>query len=834
VKAVVMAGGEGTRLRPLTSNQPKPMVPIAGKPCMEHILELVRRHEITTAVATLAYMPQVISGYFGEGSHLGVELDYSVEEVPAGTAGSVKLLEHYLDETFLVLSGDALTDMDLTSLIEFHRYKGAMATLALKRVPDPLEFGVVITAEDGRIERFLEKPSWGEVFSDTINTGIYVLEPEVLAEIPAEVAHDFSKELFPHLLEAGVPLYGFVTEGYWQDIGNLTQYHEANRDALDGKVKLEMPGVRLRENVWVGEGSLVEQVERIEGPAVIGNYCALDETATIGRYTVLGNNVIVKEQAEIEFSVIDSNCYLGPRTQVRGALIGKNCEIRAHATVSEGAVIGDECSIGEQSTIAPHVRVYPFKTVETGAHVQRSLIWQPRGTTTLFTDEGVTGIVNVDVTPETATRLAMAYGTTLSRGDKIVASRDAHPASRMIKRAMIAGLVATGVSAEDLRVSTAAVTRFEIKNSAAPGGFHVQISDRDPERIQIMFFEQNGILATDETRKEIEKHFNRQELRRALLNQLGDLSFPPRVNEAYISELVSHLDVERVRAARFRIALDYGYSGAAMVMPTLLRSLRVESFSTHSFIDPDEQAILAADLPAFTSQTSRLVEAMGANLGVVLDRAAERIVLIDEQAREIPADAALHLMIGLVAKHRREQGRLVIPANVSRVAERIAGAYGVKVERAGITQAGLIEAAAAPGVTFAGSPDGGFIFPEFQPGFDAVMSIAKVLELLALEQKPISELCAEVPESALIHQRAPVPWSLKGLAMRELGERVKDHRDERADGIRVEENGGWAHLVPDPDEPLFHIYAEGTTDDESTALAQRYRALLDEVLEGAE
>ena len=829
-----MAGGEGTRLRPLTSNQPKPMVPVAGKPCMEHILELVRRHGITNAVATLAYMPQVISGYFGEGSHLGVDLEYSVEEVAAGTAGSVKLLEHYLDETCLVVSGDALTDMDLTSLIEFHRYRGAVATIALKRVPDPLEFGVVITGEDGRIERFLEKPTWGEVFSDTINTGIYVLEPEVLAQIPADVPYDFSKELFPRLLEAGAPLYGFVTEGYWQDIGNLIQYQEANRDALDGKVKLEMPGVRLRENVWVGEGSLVEQVERIEGPAVIGNYCSIDESATIGRYTVLGNNVIVKEQAEIEFSVVDANSYLGPRTQVRGALVGKNCEIRAHATVSEGAVIGDECSIGEQSTIAPHVRVYPFKTVETGAHVQRSLIWQPRGTTTLFTDEGVTGIVNVDVTPETATRLAMAYGTTLRRGDKIVASRDAHPASRMIKRAMIAGLVATGVSAEDLRVSTASVTRFEISNTAAPGGFHVQISDRDPERIQIMFFEQNGILATDETRNAIEKYFNRQELRRALLNQLGDLSFPPRVNEAYISRLASHLDVDRIRAARFRIALDYGYSGAAMVMPALLRSLRVESFSTHSFIDPDEQAILAADLPAFTSQTSRLVEAMGAHLGVVLDRAAERIVLIDEQAREIPADAALHLMIGLVGKHRAGQGRIVIPANVSRVAERIAAAHGVTVERAGITQAGLIEAAAADGVVFAGSPDGGYIFPEFQPGFDAVMSIAKVLELLALEHKPLSELCAEVPDSALIHQRAPVPWSLKGLAMRELGERVKDHRDEEADGIRVEENGGWAQLVPDPDEPLFHIYAEGPTDGESAELAQRYRALLDEVLEGAE
>src|SRR5213592_2566436 len=188
-----MAGGEGTRLRPLTSNQPKPMVTVAGRPCMEHIVELVRAHGIAEIVATLAYLPQIIRGYFGEGSHLGIELDYSVEEVPAGTAGSVKLLEHYLDETFLVVSGDALTDLDLASLLDFHRQTGALATLALKRVPDPLEFGVVITSEDGRIERFLEKPSWGEVFSDTINTGIYALEPEVLEHIPPDQSSDFSK-----------------------------------------------------------------------------------------------------------------------------------------------------------------------------------------------------------------------------------------------------------------------------------------------------------------------------------------------------------------------------------------------------------------------------------------------------------------------------------------------------------------------------------------------------------------------------------------------------------------------------------------------------------------
>jgi mannose-1-phosphate guanylyltransferase/phosphomannomutase len=349
-----------------------------------------------------------------------------------------------------------------------------------------------------------------------------------------------------------------------------------------------------------------------------------------------------------------------------------------------------------------------------------------------------------------------------------------------------------------------------------------------------MFFESNGILATDATRKAVETYFNRQELRRALLNQLGELAFPPRVNEAYVTELLANLDVERIRAARFRIALDYAYSSAAQVMPALLRSLRIESFSTHSFLDPDEQAILAADLPAFTTQTRKLTEAMGANLGVVFDRAAERIILIDEKAREIAPETTLYLLVALMGRYSPPGAKIVLPANVSRVAERLAEKHGVEIMRSGITQAGLIEAAASPGVVFAGSPDGAFIFPGVQPGFDAIMSLAKVIELLALDQRPISELCAEVPKTALVHQRAPVPWSLKGLAMRELSERVRDVRVEQADGIRVEENGGWAQLVPDPDEPLFHIYAEGTNGEESAALAQRYRALLDEVLRAAE
>ncbi|MEX2646770.1 MAG: nucleotidyltransferase family protein, partial [Gaiellaceae bacterium] len=228
-----MAGGEGTRLRPLTSNQPKPMVPVVGKPCMEHILELLLAHDFEDVIVTVAFLPQAIRAYFRDGEGLGLRIEYSVEESPLGTAGSVRLASGALDDTFLVISGDALTDIDLTRLVEFHKEKGAAATIGLKSVDNPLEFGIVVTDEDGRIERFLEKPSWGQVFSDTINTGIYVLEPEVLKHVPDDRPFDFSKELFPLLLEMGRPLYGAVCEGYWQDIGNLDQYRQANFDALD-------------------------------------------------------------------------------------------------------------------------------------------------------------------------------------------------------------------------------------------------------------------------------------------------------------------------------------------------------------------------------------------------------------------------------------------------------------------------------------------------------------------------------------------------------------------------------------------------------------------------
>ncbi|PWK13847.1 nucleotidyltransferase-like protein [Tumebacillus permanentifrigoris] len=240
MKAVIMAGGQGTRLRPLTNRMPKPMVPLLDRPCMEYIIDLLKSHGITEIAVTLQYLPQVIQHHFGDGSSSGVRLHYFEETTPLGTAGSVKNASDFLDETFLVISGDALTDFDLTNAIQKHRECAALGTMMLTEVEDPTRFGVVTTDERGRIARFQEKPAWDEVFSHTVNTGIYILEPQILTLIEPGVVYDFSKQLFPSMLEQGLPLYGFVGEGYWSDIGTPEQYRETQVDMIYGRVNVDL------------------------------------------------------------------------------------------------------------------------------------------------------------------------------------------------------------------------------------------------------------------------------------------------------------------------------------------------------------------------------------------------------------------------------------------------------------------------------------------------------------------------------------------------------------------------------------------------------------------
>ena len=272
-----------------------------------------------------------------------MEIGYSVEESPLGTAGSVKLAAKQLDETFLVISGDALCDVDLSELVAFHKEKGAAVTIGLKSVENPLEFGIVVTDEEGRIERFLEKPSWGQVFSDTINTGIYVLEPEVLKHVPDRPPVRLLEGALSVPARDGPPAVRATSwTGYWQDIGNLDQFRQANFDALEEKVRLNIPGIRIRGNVWLGEGVEIGDLEQIEGPAYIGNYCRIAPGATVGEYSVLSNSVTLRERTRTTRSVIDASTHVGRSCLIEGAIVGRSCDIRAHVRIHEGVAIGDE------------------------------------------------------------------------------------------------------------------------------------------------------------------------------------------------------------------------------------------------------------------------------------------------------------------------------------------------------------------------------------------------------------------------------------------------------------------------------------------------------------
>ncbi|HXH96550.1 MAG TPA: sugar phosphate nucleotidyltransferase [Gaiellaceae bacterium] len=829
MKAVVMAGGEGTRLRPLTSNQPKPMVPIVGKPCMEHIIELLKRHGFEDVIVTVAFLPQAIRSYFGGGETLGIDIGYSVEESPLGTAGSVRLAAGRLDDTFLVISGDALCDVDLTRLVDFHREKRASVTIGLKSVDNPLEFGIVVTDEEGRVERFLEKPSWGQVFSDTINTGIYVLEPEVLKHVPTDRPYDFSKELFPLLLEMGRPIFGCVLDGYWQDIGNLDQFRQANFDALDEKVRLEMPGIRIRGNVWLGEGVDLDDLGSLEGPVYVGNYCRIGQGARVGPYTVLSTSVTVRERGRVVRSIVDASTYVGRSADIEGAVLGRSCDLRAHVRVHEGVAIGDEVTVGAESVIMPGVRIYPFKEVETGSQLFESLIWESRTTTRVFGKYGVSGMVNVDLTPDVAVRLAAALGTAIKRGARIVASREGTPACRLVKRAMISGVTSTGVTVADLRVIPAAVARHVVKAEGYDAGFHVGISPLDPEVIRIQFFEPPGIEMTAAMQKEVEKHFTRGELRRAAAADVGTISYPARVREQYADSLLATLDVEAVRARRYRIVVDYAFSGASYVLPLVLGPLGVEVVAAHAF--PSEPAEAAPGLAASIEQAKRLVPAVGADLGAVFDRAAERLHLIDEQAREIPLEQALLLFLRLLGSNGR-LGKLAFPVTVTSQVDRLVEGSGLEIVRTPASLPELTKAAAEQGVVFAGAVGGGYVFPQFLPAYDAVASLANLLELLASVDRPVSELVAELPPATLVHEQVPCPWALKGLVMRVLNERLAGRELDLTDGIKVYGERGWTQVLPDPDEPVLHLYAEGATPEASAALASELRSLVAEIEQG--
>jgi mannose-1-phosphate guanylyltransferase/phosphomannomutase len=811
MKVIIMAGGEGSRLRPLTSDRPKPMVPIMNRPMMEHIVELLKRYDLTEIGVTLQYLPEQIKNYFDDGRELGVHMQYFIEETPLGTAGSVKNAGAFLDETFLVISGDALTDFDLSKAIDFHRKKGGVATLVLTSVEKPLDYGVVIAGEDGRITQFLEKPSWGEVFSDTVNTGIYILEPEALQYVPEGAKFDFAQDLFPLLMAKGYPLYGYVAEGYWCDIGNLEQYYQAHQDILQRKVNAIIPEREQSPGVFVGENVIIEQGAQINAPVLIGNDVRIGRGALVDSYSVIGANTLVDAHATVNRGLTWRNVYIAPRAEIRGAILCNRVQILQGSSLYEGVVVGDDTVIEENCTLKANVKVWPHKRVESGSIVSDSLIWGTKPAKSLFGFDGISGIVNLEITPELVAKLSVAYGSLLGEGSHVALSSDDWKASRMLKDAAVAGLLSAGIQVYDLGVTVTPVTRQAVKQLDVKGGLHFQLAKETNTNTRIKFFDADGLDLAKGWERKIEQTYYREDFKRIKGLDVGERVMLPNYTEQYKESLLAELELPLFQNTRRKVLLAYPTPWLYSLLVPLLQQLNYEVIT---FSAPAGEPLTLCALQEYFDDVSAAVKRLNADLGVVMDANAENLVLFDKQGHVIADDLFLALL-SLVVFRSGKGGAMAVPVTASAVIEQLAHRHQGRVLRTKTAPRSLMEGLSGEDMRLGK-------YDPFILSFDAIASLTKILEFLAIEDTDLPELLESIPPFFLHKKDVDCSWGIKGAVMRRLIEDTQGSDVELLDGVKVQHVDGWALVLPDSERPIYSVYSEGHSAEIAEELTDLY------------
>lgn len=353
MKAVILVGGEGTRLRPLTYNIPKSMVPIVNRPFLEHMINHLKDHGIDDIILALCYLPHQIQSYFGDGSNFGVKLTYVIEDHPLGTAGAVKNVEAYLDDTFFVFNGDVFTDLDLSAMMRLHRQRGAKTTIALTPVEDPTIYGVVETGAQGEVQRFIEKPRPEAVTTNMINAGTYIVEPDVLSHIPRGSSFTFERELFPLLLERGDPIYSYPSNAYWIDIGTPGKYLKLHHDLLTGRVSRSFPWQSAGEGLWVEGSCDIHPQAHLEGPTIIGRDCVIGPGVKVKGPSVIGQECHIGRDSLIEGAIVWPHAHLGQGVRLRNCVVAESVLIGDRSCVAEGCILGNNVVIGCDESLAP-------------------------------------------------------------------------------------------------------------------------------------------------------------------------------------------------------------------------------------------------------------------------------------------------------------------------------------------------------------------------------------------------------------------------------------------------------------------------------------------------
>ncbi|MCH9740622.1 MAG: NTP transferase domain-containing protein [Epsilonproteobacteria bacterium] len=825
MKAVVMAGGFGTRIQPLTNSRPKPMLPIINKPMMEHTMMTLKDLGITEFIVLLYFKPEIIQDYFGDGSDFGIKITYVVPDDDYGTAGAVKLAEAYIgDDNFIIISGDLVTDFDFQKIFDYHAQKKSQLTITLTSVDNPLEFGVVIANEEGKIEKFLEKPSWGEVFSDTINTGIYIIEPEILKYIPKNENFDFAKDLFPRLMREGIDLTAGYAEGYWRDVGNPESYRDVYDDILTGKVNFNIHGTvtQFPDGVLYSDDAYeLDKSIDIIGTVVLGKGVVLGEGVNL-KNVVIGDNVSIGDDSKIRNTVIWNDVNIDRNAMLDACVICNNNEIGKNVTVKAGMILAEGCEVGQLVTVEKDVTIWSYKVIEDASIVSNSLILGSKYKNSIFEDGMVMGQSNVELSCEMATKLAEAFGAQLPVGSTVLVSRDYHKNSRMLKRAFLGGLLSAGIDVIDYSDIPSAVLRCNLSaNDIYAAGVYFRQKIDDPTSTVITFYNHEALRINNDVSKKVEKAFFKETFRRVDYSKIGQISESNHDQEyrVYREGMEALLKSQQFQCVDCRIAVDMMHGMASEVFPDILNELAVDNIMFNAHPDVHRLSNIKTLTKRSNEDMSAVIKALKLDAGFMLYPYGQRLDIVCDKGTILNKQESLYLVLLLLNMEAKASGQKKQVFLPTWAADIVYFDY-LEISRG---QYANFKAEEIKKYDLVATGEGNFSFTEFATHRDSMYATLKVLEMMLNHNVQLSTLIESLPKFYYKATQVECSQALKGKMMRMFLEDAKGKESSTLDGVKIWlDTNDWILMIPDQYNDSLNLYIQAQTDEKGEAILETY------------
>lgn len=821
MKAIILAGGFGTRIQPLTNSMPKPMLPILNRPMMEHIIIKLRDELNITEMAVLLYFkPEIIKDHFKDGADLGVNITYVQPDDDYGTAGAVAFAREFLDDTFIIVSGDLVTDFDFKKIKKFHEKKKSKLTITLTSVENPLQFGVVIANENNQIEKFLEKPSWGEVFSDTINTGIYMIEPEILDYIPHGENFDFAKDLFPTLMSNEIPLWGYSIAGYWRDVGNPQSYREVYDDIFKGLIKLPYKGKKIDYPdgcVYLEDGASLHEKIRIQGTVILGKNTKIAEGVTLQNVS-LGENVKIRKHTEISNSVFWNNVSVGQKSILKNSVICNNNIIKDEVKANLGVIMAEHCEVGKKVSFEKDITMWPDKIIDANSVISNNIIWGTKYKSSIFEDGKVIGRTNIELSADISIKLAESFGSILTKGSKVYISRDYHKSSRMLKRAFLSGILSTGIDVVDIESVPSNVMRHCLANDEhVAAGIHFRQSVEDPANTEIVLYTSEGLAIDSKLAKSIERIFFRENFRRVDYTEIGEIYNKKNIKNKYIEAVINKLDHTIFKNNSLKIATDMMFGSTADIYPKIMNHLGVENILLNGYHDDKSLSKMPTCVTKSQKDMKDMVRAMNLDCGILIYPNGQKFQIIDDEGELIYDYITLLVVLCLLDNTTDKKLKIFLPAWAPDC---------IEYDNLEITRGKLnnLKAEELKEYDLIATTDGHFAFSEFGLNRDAVFSSFKILELLQKSGKTLSQIIAHIPYFAYKGENIACPSQFKGKMMRKFLEDGKNKKTSSIDGVKIWiSDDEWILMVPDEYNDYLNIYIQADDEKNASKIFWRYQ-----------